>query len=54
MKIKPKNLILFIIVFIALFLKYFSMWNYLFVGKFEIPTIIIILFIIVSFILLLN
>lgn len=54
MKIKPKNLILFIIVFVALFLKYFSMWNYLFIGKFETSTIIIALFILVSFISILS
>lgn len=54
MKIKLKNLILFVIVFVALFLKYFSMWNYLFVGKFETPIIIMTLFILVSFISILS
>lgn len=54
MKIKPKNLILFTTLFVALFLKYFSMWNYLFVGEFETPTIIITLFLLISFISILS
>lgn len=54
LKINSKSLFLFLSIFTSLFLKYFSMWNYLFVGKFETPLILLALFCVVILFSLAN